>query len=317
MRKLIIDTDGGSDDAVAIIAALGDSDVEVLGLTTVSGNVHVDMATKNVLMTVEVCGKDVPVYKGSDAPLCRELVTAENVHGDDGMGDLDLIHPHRKHEEKDAVDFILDAADRYPEEVEIVMLGPATNVAKAVLRDKETMRKIKHIYSMGTSGFGKGNTTPVAEFNTYVDAEAYGILIDSKIPLTIIGFDVCIEDHDAVWNSSDLAKIKGMGKAGEFAVLCNDKLKDYNIRRNKEAFVDLPDAVAMAVALWPEVIEEQKTVSLYCHTKNDPCYGQVVVYDKEDELAIEPEYPDNETIMIKKIRSLLYKRKLEACFTEK
>ena len=111
MRKLIIDTDTGSDDAVALMLALLEESVEVLGITTVCGNVPQMLATKNALMTVELCSKEVPVYPGADRPLFRDLVTAVRVHGDDGMGDCDLIHPTRAAEKTHAVNYILDTVN--------------------------------------------------------------------------------------------------------------------------------------------------------------------------------------------------------------
>lgn len=115
MRKFVIDTDTGSDDAVALMMAVLSPEVEVLGLTTVCGNVPLDKATLNALMTLEVCGREeLEVYPGLDRPMCREAVTAVNVHGDDGMGDLDLIHPKKAPASVHAVDYILEQARRYP-----------------------------------------------------------------------------------------------------------------------------------------------------------------------------------------------------------
>ena len=137
-------------------------EVEVLGITTVGGNVPLEQATQNALMTVEVCGSRVPVYKGAAKPLFRELVTAVNVHGRDGMGDLDLIHPQSAAQATHAVDYLIETVRANPGEVEIVTIGPATNLALAMLKEPQGMRRTKHIWSMGTAGFGPGNTTPVS-----------------------------------------------------------------------------------------------------------------------------------------------------------
>ncbi len=312
MRKFVIDTDTGSDDAVALMMAVLSPEVEVLGLTTVCGNVPLDKATLNALMTLEVCGREeLEVYPGLDRPMCREAVTAVNVHGDDGMGDLDLIHPKKAPASVHAVDYVLEQARRYPGELELVMLGPATNVATAILRDREAMAGIKRIWSMGTGGFGPGNTTPVAEFNVYEDAESYRILVESGIPLTVIGFDMCI--GEAAWNEGDLERISKSGAVGKFAVDCNRSLLAYNIRRGARAMVDLPDAVAMGVALWPEMTLESRECGCHCCTNDDRCYGQVIFYDPMQELAVyTDDIPEAKVDVILRIDEPLYKRRLEA-----
>ena len=279
MRKIIIDTDCGSDDAVAIMMALKSREVHVEAITTVCGNVPLELATQNTLMTVEVAhAQRPPVFSGAAKPLMRELVTAVNVHGKDGMGDLNLIHPTLTAETENAVDAIINIIDQNPYDIEIVALGPVTNIAQAILKAPSIMQKTKHIHSMGTAGFGRGNTTPVSEFNVYVDAEPYDIMLRSNIPMTIVGFDVCL--GDAALNRSDMEMLMASGKAeAVFAVQCNRSLLAYNLKRSGEYMVDLPDAIAMGVVLWPEVV----TDSAACFCKAcviDPfTYGQVIVDD--------------------------------------
>jgi len=279
MRKIIIDTDTGSDDAVALIMALKSSNVSVEAITTVCGNVPLELATKNALMTIEVAnGQKPPLYVGAAKPLMRDLVTAVNVHGDDGMGDCDLIHPTLVPEPKHAVDAIVDLVESNPGEIEIVTIGPATNIALAILKAPETMRKVKRIYSMGTAGFGPGNTTPVAEFNVYVDAEAYRIMLDAGIPITIVGFDLCL--GPAALNKEDMDLLMACGKPeAEFSVKCNRVLLEYNLQRSNEHIVDLPDAVAMGVVLWEDIVVEEKWCYCYVCTAEEAAYGQVIIND--------------------------------------
>jgi len=310
MRKLIIDTDTGSDDAVALMMAVLSPETEVLGVTTVCGNVPLAQATQNALMTLEVCSADIPVYPGASRPLFRDLVTAVNVHGNDGMGDIDLIHPAHEPSGISAVDFILYSVQHHPDEADIVMLGPATNIALAILRDRETMSHVRHIYTMGTAGFGPGNTTPVAEFNVYVDAESYKILLQSGIPITIIGFDQCI--GSAAWNKADLDSIRAAGTVGAFAVDCNTELLNYNLRRSGAHIVDLPDAVAMGAALWDDVVLERRAAYCHCCTQEGPCYGQVIVYDPAQTLAIENEIPPCNADVVARMDEALYKKRLAA-----
>jgi len=279
MRKIIIDTDCGSDDAVAIMMALKSKEIHVEAITTVCGNVPLELATRNALMTIEVSnGQKTPLYVGAYKPLMRDLVTAVNVHGKDGMGDCSLIHPSLNPEKEHAVDAILRIVKNNPGEIEIVAIGPVTNIALAIMKDPLTMKKVKHIYSMGTSGFGWGNTTPVAEFNVYVDAEAYDIMLRANIPMTIIGFDVCL--GDAALNKDDMEMLLASGiQEAIFAVQCNRSLLNYNLRRSGEHIVDLPDAVAMGVVLWNDIVTE--AVECYCKTCTiDPStYGQVIIDD--------------------------------------
>ncbi|MFD0695409.1 nucleoside hydrolase [Paenibacillus sp. GCM10027628] len=311
MRKLIIDTDTGSDDAVALIMALKSTDVKVEAITTVCGNVPLILATKNALMTIEVAhGQKPPLYVGAAKPLMRDLVTAVNVHGEDGMGDCDLIHPTILPEIKHAVDAILDIIENNPGEIEIVTIGPVTNIALAILKAPETMKKVKHIFTMGTSGFGPGNTTPVAEFNVYVDAEAYRIMLGSGIPITIIGFDVCL--GEAALNKEDMDVLLASGKEeAVFSVTCNRTLLEYNLQRSNEHIVDLPDAVAMGVVLWNEIVVEEKLCYCYVCTIEEAAYGQVIVNDGS-KLAISDGFAGHtpKAKVCKTINNPLFKEKL-------
>ncbi len=310
MRKMIIDTDTGSDDAVALMMAVLSPEIDVLGVTTVCGNVPLHLATQNALMTLEICSADIPVYPGAIKPLFRDLVTAVNVHGDDGMGDIGLIHPAKKPSDINAVDYILDTIANDPDEIDVVMLGPATNIALAILHDRAVMSRVRHIYTMGTAGFGPGNTTPVSEFNVYVDAESYKILLQSGIPITIIGFDMCL--GESAWNKTDLETVHASGPIGAFAVDCNTELLNYNLRRCGEHIVDLPDAVAMGVALWDDVALESRPTYCHCCVEDGPCYGQVIVYDPEQTFAIDYEIPPCNASVIAKVDAALYKQRLAA-----
>ena len=311
MRKIIIDTDTGSDDAVAILMAMLNKDVEVLAITTVSGNCHLDQATLNCLQTLEISDTYYPpVYKGSDKPLVRELFTAEGVHGEDGMGDMDLIHPLRTHAKGDAVIKILELVKKYPNEIEIITIGPLTNIAKAILLDEQTMNKVKHIYSMGTAGMGPGNCTPVSEFNVFVDAESYKIFTDSTIPKTIIGFDICLGDSALHRKELDVL-LQSKNKVAEFAVKCNNTLLNYNIINTGEEFIDLPDPVAMGVMLWPEIVIDKVESHAKTIINQDETYGQVIFYhDKRLVLADTYQELQKNVTLIARIDTSLFKKKL-------
>lgn len=307
MRKFIIDTDVGGDDAAALVMALREPGIEILGITTLGGNVPIENTTKNALQTVEECGRDVPVYVGCAKPLMRELVTADNVHGNDGMGDCGLIHPTRKPEKMHAVEFILETVAAYPDEVEIVSLGPASNIALAIMKNREVMKRVKHIWSMGTSGFGAGNITPVAEFNVFVDAESYAVMLGSGIPVTIAGFDLCL--GDAAFTPEELDEMS-VTPLGRFIAEGNRVKLGFNEKMTGVPFADLPDAVAMAAVLYPEVVTEAITAHCYCCTKETPSYGQVIIYDISKPFSVKYDIPETFSTVIKSIDPVLFKRRL-------
>jgi purine nucleosidase len=192
------------------------------------------------------------------------------------MGDQGIICPKGTPEERRAVDFILEAADAYPGELEIAVLGPATNIALAVLTDRDAMRKVKHIWSMGTPGFGPGNATPVSEFNVFIDAEAYSLMLDAGVPVTIAGFDLCVGDIGL--DENELAHLAKGGEAGKFLCEATKVLLEFNKQTRGVAMVDLPDAVAMAAALWPDFITGKIKCHCQCCIDNGPTYGQVIFY---------------------------------------
>ncbi len=307
MRKIIIDTDTGTDDAVALIMALLEPDIDILGITTLCGNVPLENATKNALQCIEECNADIPVYEGAYKPLYKDLVTASYIHGKDGMGDQGLIHPTRISQKKHAVEFILESVSANPGEVEIVALGPATNIALAILKDSETMQKTKCIWSMGTAGFGKGNVTPVAEFNVFVDAESYDIMLNSGIPVTIAGFDLC--QGDAALNDDDFSALS-QSDIGKFVVGINKTRCEYTKSIRGSAQVDLPDAVAMAAAIWPEIVTKKISAHCYCCTKEAPSYGQVIIYDIDKPCFDKYDIPETNSTVIESINPFAFKKRL-------
>jgi len=278
MRKFIIDTDTASDDAAALMIAAFSEDIEILGVTAVAGNVGVKQAADNALMTLEVCGCDAPVYVGAARPLFRERRETISVHGADGMGDQGVIAPKKRPEKKRAVDFILETVEKYPDEVEIVVLGPATNIALAIMTDPAVMSRVKRIWSMGTPGFGVGNATPVAEFNVYIDAEAYAVMLDSGIPTTIVGFDMCAGSIGL--DEKELAALSAGNAAGRFLEKATKVLLDFNLKTRGAHMVDLPDAVAIAAAIWPDYVTSSvKCHAVCCHGSGET-YGQVIFYQQ-------------------------------------
>jgi len=205
--RIIIDTDPGTDDAVAILIALAHfTDEEILGITTVAGNVGVKVGTTNALRILEQAGRNnIKVYEGESTPLKRELLTAEWVHGTDGLGGVPFPSPSKTEEAQDAVTFLKDAISKSEEKVTICVLGPMTNIGKAISEMPEIAENIDQIVFMGGSATG-GNTTPAAEFNILVDPDATHIVLHSGVKLVMMGLDVthqAISTSDRIKNISD------------------------------------------------------------------------------------------------------------------
>ena len=168
-RKVIIDCDPGIDDSLAILLALNSPELDVLGITVCSGNVPARLGAKNALKTLQMCDSlHVPVYVGEEVPLIRELVTAQDTHGDDGMGENFYNDVDGAHIKEGGVDFIIDTL-RNNKDVSIIALGPLTNIAKALMEDKEAFANLDEFISMGGAFKIHGNCSPVAEFNYWVD----------------------------------------------------------------------------------------------------------------------------------------------------
>lgn len=313
-HKVIIDTDTGSDDAAALVLAALSKKIDILGITVLYGNVSLDKAAENALMTLEVCHVEAPVYIGADKPLKKERKDMVSVHGKDGMGDQDLIHPKHAAEKGDAVDFILDTIKSDPDEVEIIALGPLTNIALAVQKDPETMKRCKRIWSMGTTGFGVGNATPVAEFNVYNDAEAYDQVLRAGIPMTIMGLDV-MGSEDVKITKEELSKMAQGNEKGVFLSKAFTKLFAFNQKSGNNMMV--PDPIAVACLVWPDVLLETKSCYGEVCTDNDSTYGQVILYQEGAVYEAMPQIGSYHLDVVTKIDTKLFKERFMSALTKK
>ena len=191
MTRIIIDTDPGTDDAIALIAALNSPELDVTALTTVTGNASLEDATRNALGLLACLGRsDVPVYVGADTPLAGKFQFAENYHGPGGMT-TPLPEPESVPVPTPAERYIRDAARDSDGDLTIIALGPLTNVALAIQNEPDVMNQVKEIFVMGGAVEVGGNVTPYAEFNIYDDPRAANVVFGSVIPITMVGLDVC------------------------------------------------------------------------------------------------------------------------------
>jgi len=254
MRNFIIDTDTASDDAVALVMALRQPDIDVKAITVVAGNVPLEMGLQNALYTVELCGADTPVYAGCAKPLLRELETAQDVHGRDGLGDIGLPLQGRAPARGHAVDVLRDVINTNAGDITLVTLGPLTNVALALLREPELARRVSHCWIMGGIGAGHGNVTPTAEFNIWVDPEAAKIVYESGMKMTMVGWDISWKY--ATFDAEQAAEIRGVGtRLAEFVVDIQATLTEFSMTENALPGFDLPDPITMAAAIDPGIAE--------------------------------------------------------------
>ncbi|MEM7041348.1 MAG: nucleoside hydrolase [Pseudomonadota bacterium] len=263
-EKIIIDCDPGQDDALAILLALGSPDeLEVLAVTAVAGNVPLALTEVNARKLVALAGRtDVPVYRGADRPLVRDLVTAEFVHGKTGLDGADLPDPTTPLADGHAALAIVDIIRRQPAgSVTLCPVGPLTNIALAIRLAPDIVEKIKAIVLMG-GAIGVGNVTPAAEFNIYVDPHAADIVFRSGVPIVMHGLDVT---HKALVTPSRLAAIKAIGSEVSEAV--HGLLTFYNIfdqARGEGQGAPLHDPCAIAYVMRPELFGGRD-----CHVRID------------------------------------------------
>jgi len=217
LQKLIIDTDPGQDDAVAILLALTSPEIDLLGITTVAGNVPLALTEVNARKICDLAGRqDVPVFAGADRPLEGELVTAEHVHGRTGLDGPDLPNPVTPLQTVHAVDFIIETIRAEPAgSVTIAPIGPLTNVALALRRAPDIGPRIRQIVMMGGGCFEGGNITPAAEFNIFVDPLAAAEVFAAGIPITMMPLDVT---HKAMTTAARTAAIRATGTRAAIAV---------------------------------------------------------------------------------------------------
>ena len=274
-RTILIDTDTASDDAVALIMALRSPLVGVAAITVVAGNVSVEQGTRNALYTVELCGSSVPVYAGASSPLLRPLETAEWFHGKDGLGDHGYAPSNPQLNSMHAVDAIIATVLANPG-LEIVTLGPLTNVALALAREPRIASMITRCVVMGGAPCCEGNVTPAAEFNIWVDPEGAKIVFRSGLPIELIGWQ--LSRYQAVVSTQEIDAILALDTPlARFAVESNSTAARAYHAQTGEYGIALPDPVAMAVLLDPALSLSSSRHRVAIETASELTRGMTVV----------------------------------------
>lgn len=250
MRRIIIDTDPGIDDATAITLALNNSNLDVLLISTVAGNVGIENTTNNALKLVEFFDKTTPVARGAEKPLIKELEDASNVHGETGMGGYDFPELKTSPLPINAIEAMYEAIITSKEKVTLVPIGALTNIALLIKTYPDVMENIEEIVMMGGSLSG-GNTNSVAEFNIYVDPHAADIVFKSGLKIVMVGLDVT---NKAVLHQESSLAIQKTGKAGDMVY---NLFKHYRSGSLEEG-LRIHDACAIAYLLKPELFRTEK-----------------------------------------------------------
>ena len=252
-RKIIIDTDPGQDDAVAILLALGSPELELLGITAVAGNVPLALTQKNARTILELARRtDVPVFAGADRPLLRPLITAEHVHGKTGLDGPTLPSPTMPLQDMHAVDFLIRTLRSEPAgTVTLCPIGPLTNIALALMHAPDIAGRIAEIVLMGGAYFEVGNITPAAEFNIYVDPEAAAKVFACGAPITVMPLDVT---HQALTNAARVQAFRDLGTpVGQAVAEWTDFFERFDKEKYGAAGAPLHDPCTIAYLIRPEL----------------------------------------------------------------
>ncbi|MGH8384894.1 MAG: nucleoside hydrolase [Pseudomonas sp.] len=274
---LIIDTDPGADDVVALLFALASPDeLNVLALTTVAGNVRLDKTSRNARLAREWAGReDVPVYAGAPKPMMRTPIYAENIHGQEGLSGIAVHEPKKGLAKGNAVDYLIDTLmAAKPHSITLAMLGPQTNLALALIQEPGIVQGIKEVVIMGGAHFNGGNITPVAEFNLFADPQAAEVVLKSGVKLTYLPLDVT---HKILTSEARLKQIAALNNNA--SKLVGDILNEY-IKGDMEHY-GMPggpvhDATVVAYLLKPELFSG-RSVNVVIDSSEGPTFGQTIV----------------------------------------
>ena len=291
MKNIIIDTDPGIDDALALLLAFRSPELKIEAITTVSGNVSQEKANLNALKLLEFMGvKNVPVARGAEKPLLREPMYAEEFHGVSGLGDATLPEPKLKSDKRSAVQLLFDKIEELDGKLTIVAIGPLTNIASALLLNAKKVEKIDELVIMGgafqLTPYGYGNATPVAEFNIWHDPLAAKIVFDSRLRIKAVGLDVTTDPKNRLTKRvfNNLLKANN-ARTRLISSLCQRLVEKFD-------GMSLHDPMAIAVAV-DENLAETSKFRVEVETQSELTIGQTIVdkrkYSKPSEENINVE----------------------------
>jgi purine nucleosidase len=275
-QKIIIDTDPGQDDAVAILLALGSEELDVLGITAVAGNVPLRLTEKNARKICELAGKpQTRVFAGASRPMVRQLVTAEEVHGKTGLDGPDLPEPAMPLQDRHAVDFLVETLmSEESGTVTLCPLGPLTNIALALVREPRIAPRIRQIVLMGGGFFEGGNVTPAAEFNIYVDPHAADVVFRSGIPIVMMPLDVT---HKALTSSARIEAFRGLRtKVGDATAQMLEFFERFDEEKYGTDGGPLHDPCVIAYLIKPELFRG-RDCNVTVETASELTMGMTVV----------------------------------------
>lgn len=284
MKKVIIDVDTGIDDAIGILLAAKSGLCEILGITTVCGNVSLDQATINTNKVVKLLGKehDIKVVRGASRPLFRKPFYELSVHGNDGIGGALKDMEVNMDNEGFAPDFIIEQAKKHKGELTLILLAPLTNMALALYKEPRLKEWVKELVIMGGAVKRPGNITPAAEFNMYVDPEAAKVVLHSGIPITLVGLDVTA---GTLLTEADIEKMQG-NHLGEFVKECTGHYINRYFQLNGIRSCAMHDPLAVGIALDKSLVKTEKHY-VDVETKSELCDGYTIC-DFKNMLKKEP-----------------------------
>lgn len=280
-RKIIIDCDPGIDDALALLLALHSPELEVIGITIVCGNVPVNLGAQNAAKILQLIGRDdIPIYLGAEKPLNRPLITAQDTHGEDGLGETNYPPVNDPLIKTNAVDFILGHANA---DTHLVTLGPYTNLAQAFLKDTVAMNQYGSITSMGGNYRARGNCSEVAEYNFWCDPEAAS-LVFSKVdePITLLGLDVT---RQIVLTPKHREWLRTQGSPiADFIYQITQFYVDFHLRQEGLHGCVINDPLVIAFILFPEMgAGIEGNLEMVCTGKN---VGQSIIHTDQSKINV-------------------------------
>lgn len=277
MQRIILDTDPGIDDALALFLALATPQIQLEAVTTVSGNVPVDHTTRNALTLLTLAGRtDIPVARGCSVPLVRPLVDAAHVHGDNGLGNVAFPAPTAQPVNIHAVDLIIERVMHAPGEITLVAIGPLTNLALAVRKEPALASYVREVVIMGGALQVPGNVTPTSEFNVYADPESAHIVLQAGWPLRLVSLDVTTK---ATLSSADIATLAQRNTPVTSAIkqMMAFYFETFAPRSGHSDSFHMHDPLALASVFQPDLISWEATY-VDVELQGKLTFGQTVSY---------------------------------------